>query len=250
MVWCAQSRTGSPRRHATAIERLDQATQAVSVGDYLRARPHELVRPIPGGQPSERAPRQEERAPLSLRSMPTLSNFSIDARFDCRFGSLAEKERGRQTCTRVLALYDQIENQSGVAVAGLPPLNMVQLERFKEDVFEAFLVAALVEQELATGQDARQAAAREAVEWLTRAEKVLPGTRAIFVQRAACWGVIGNKQADEADRKRAQSIAPTSAVDRFWHGAHHLRGEDAQSKGDTKAAQDFFHKEVASTRLS
>src|SRR5262249_61907794 len=45
-----------------------------------------------------------------------------DPRFDCRFGSRPEKERGRQTCARLLALYDDIERQTGPAAAGLPPL--------------------------------------------------------------------------------------------------------------------------------
>ena len=107
-------------------------------------------------------------------------------------------------------------------------------------------MAALVEQDLAASEPARQEAARQAIEWLNRAEKILPGTRALYVQRAACWGILGNPEADRADIKRAEAIEPTSAVDRFWRGfAHHLRGEESQRKGDARAAQESFRKEIA-----
>ena len=107
-------------------------------------------------------------------------------------------------------------------------------------------MAALVEQELASGEPARRDAAQRAIAWLDRAEKILPGTRALYVQRAACWGTLGNREADQADIKRAEAIEPTSAVDRFWRGfAEHLRGEEARRKGDAKAAQEHFRKEVA-----
>src|SRR5262249_42245364 len=50
----------------------------------------------------------------------------------------------------------------------------------------------------------------------------------------------------QADMAKAKSIAPTSAVDRFWHGfANHLRGDEALAKKDIRAAHDFYHKEIA-----
>ncbi|HZT83079.1 MAG TPA: tetratricopeptide repeat protein [Gemmataceae bacterium] len=110
-----------------------------------------------------------------------------------------------------------------------------------------FLIAALVERELAAdGDEAKKKAARQAIDWLNRAEKVLPGTRALYAHRCEFWGLLGDREADKADKERALKIKPTSAVDHFWHGyAHHLRGHEARRRKDAKAARDFYHQEVA-----
>ena len=231
-----------------ATGRLEEAQAAVSGGDYRRAK--DLLGwsdPLLDGS-AALADVRERRDTLrdQVDVYAEFKQLLDDARFDCRFGSRAQKERGRQTCARLLALYDQIETRTGSAAAGLPPLTAEQEQLFKEDVFEAFLVASLVEQELATGEESRREAARRAIGWLNRAEQVLPGTRAVYVQRAACWGVLDDREADKADIKRAEAIEPTSAVDRFWRGfAHHLRGDEAARKNDPKAAQEFYRKEVA-----
>src|SRR5262249_19075297 len=124
--------------------------------------------------------------------------------------------------------------------------------QFKEKVFAAFLIAAQVEQELAESADpdahpdAQRRAAQLALDWLNRAEKVLPGTRALHIHRAPVWGKLGTADAEQADIKRGESSEAPSAVDRFWRGiAFHLRGEEARRKGDNKAAQDCFRQEVA-----
>jgi tetratricopeptide (TPR) repeat protein len=45
---------------------------------------------------------------------------------------------------------------------------------------------------------------------------------------------------------KAKTIAPTSAVDRFWHGfADHMRGDEALRKKDFGAAHESYHKEIA-----
>src|SRR5262249_35897190 len=91
-----------------------------------------------------------------------------------------------------------------------------------------------------------QQAARQALAWLNRAEQVLPGTRALHAHRAPCWARLGNREAAQADMKRAAAIRPTSAVDHFWHGfAHHLRGDAALRTRDVKAAHDFYRQEMA-----
>jgi tetratricopeptide (TPR) repeat protein len=119
---------------------------------------------------------------------------------------------------------------------------------FKEDVFEAFLTAGQAEQELArgAGEATEQQAARQAMEWLTRADQVLPGTRALHVHRAPCWTRLGNHEAAEADMNQAKAIEPTSAVDHFWHGfSHHLRGDEALRAKDVKSAHDFYRQAIA-----
>jgi tetratricopeptide (TPR) repeat protein len=231
-----------------ATERIEQAAGAVASGDHRRAR--DLLGwsdPFLESSPAladVRDRRDTLRAQVAVYA--EFKQLLDDARFDCRFGSRPEKERGRQTCGRLLALYDDIERGTGPAAAGLPPLNPEQLQLFKEDAFEAFLVAAQVEQDLAADEPARKEAARKAVVWLNRAEAVLPGTRALHVQRAACWGVLGDRDADAADIKRAEAIAPTSAVDRFWRAfAEHARGEVALRNKDAKAAPVHFRNAVA-----
>src|SRR5205085_809551 len=151
-------------------------------------------------------------------------------------------------CRQLLTLYDEIDKRQGRADAGLPPLAAEQEQLFKEDVFEAFLVAALVERELAegAGPTVQKKAAQQALDRLNRAEGVLPGTRALYAYRAPCWGKLGNAAADKADLDRARAIAPTSAVDRFWHGfANHLRGDEALKKGDVKTAHELYRQEIA-----
>jgi serine/threonine protein kinase/tetratricopeptide (TPR) repeat protein len=171
-----------------------------------------------------------------------------NARFACRFGSRRQKEEGRRICGQLLALYDEIEERTGRGADGLPPLDAHQHQLFKEDVFEAFLTAALVEQEVASGNgDAvERKAARQALEWYKRAEQILPGTRALRVQRAVSWSKLGNKDTSKADIAEAKKIEPVSAVEHFWHGyAHHLRGQGALARNDVKAAREWFRKEIA-----
>jgi tetratricopeptide (TPR) repeat protein len=169
------------------------------------------------------------------------------ARFAHNFGSHSQRKQCREHCRRLLQLYDQIEHRTGKAAAGLPPLNDEQQQLFKEDVFDAFLIAARIGRDLASGADqqAQQQAARQAIAWLDRANQVLPGTRAFYANRSPCWGRLGNRKADAADKKQALAIKPTSAVDHFWHGvAEHLRGDQALAKQDFKAAQEHYRKGI------
>src|SRR5262249_2209573 len=171
-----------------------------------------------------------------------------DTRFACWFGSKKEKEQGRKQSRELLALYDEIDRKTDRGAAGWPPLNAEQQQLLKEDAFEAFLVAALVEQDLAAdaGEAVRKNAARHAVDWLNRAERILPDTRVLYVKRARCWGTLGDRAADAADTRRAGVIAPTSAVDHFWHGYdNHERGDEARARNDAKSAQEYYRMEIA-----
>jgi tetratricopeptide (TPR) repeat protein/tRNA A-37 threonylcarbamoyl transferase component Bud32 len=242
-VAVAESRQG-------ARQRLDQAVEAIAGGNYPRARDllqwSDPLLTSHAGLAAERAELETLRSQVGVYA--AFRELLDNARFACRFGSRAQKEEGRGWCRQLLSLYDEIEAHTGRGAAGLPPLNDDQQQLFKEDVFEAFLTAAQVEQDLARGggQAAEEAAARQAVDWLNRAEQVLPGTRALLVHRAPSLDRLGNHDAARADMDKALTIPPASAVDHFWHGfANHLRGDEALLKKDVKAAHDFYRLEIA-----
>jgi tetratricopeptide (TPR) repeat protein/tRNA A-37 threonylcarbamoyl transferase component Bud32 len=234
-----------------ADERLEQARVAIAGGNAVRAQ--ELLEGANLPLLKQHADLDGVRSRLErLKAQVDLYadfNTLLDrARFAHNYGSRPQKKQGREYCRQLLELYDQIEAGTGKAAAGLPPLNAEQQQLFKEDVFDAFLIAARIEQNLASGADkpAQQRAARQAIDWLDRANKVLPGTRAYYANRSPCWGRLDNQKADEADKNKALAIKPTSAVDLFWHGvAEHLRGNKAVAKKDFKAAQEYYRKGIA-----
>jgi tetratricopeptide (TPR) repeat protein len=249
-VRMGRERQAVAQTHQVATERLEQATEAVTGGNWRRAL--DLLQwsdPLLASHSDLAAVRSE------LETLQTQVNVYADfgklldsARFACRFGSRQQQEEGRRSCRQLLALYDEIEGRTGRGAAGLPPLNPEQQQSFKEDVFEAFLTAAQVEQDLTRGggEAAERQAAQQALDWLNRAEQVLPGTRALRVHRAPCWTRLGNNAAAQADVNQARAIKPTFAIDHFWHGfAHHLRGDEALRAKDVKAANDFYRQEIA-----
>jgi tetratricopeptide (TPR) repeat protein/tRNA A-37 threonylcarbamoyl transferase component Bud32 len=248
LVRLSRERDAVAETRRIATERLEQATAAAAGGESGRAQ--DLLRwsdPLLASHPGLADVRADLGAlKAQVDVYAEFKKLLDNARFACWFGSKQEKEQGRTYCRQLLALYDEIVGRHYRGAAGLPPLNAEQQQLFKEDVFEAFLVAALVEQELADGEAARKDAARQAIDWLNRAEQVLPGTRALYANRAQCWGTLGDADADKADVERAKSIPPTSAVDRFWHGyADHRRGDEAKARNDARAAQGFYRQEVA-----
>jgi tetratricopeptide (TPR) repeat protein/tRNA A-37 threonylcarbamoyl transferase component Bud32 len=233
-----------------AGERLERATEAIAAGNFQRAR--DLLYwsdPLLVSHPDL----AEMRSGLDTlkAQVDTYAEFRQlldNARFASWFGSLQQRKEGEKYGRQLLALYDDVEGRTGKGAAGLPPLNAEQEQLFKEDVFEAFLTAALVAQQLAKGggEAAERQAAQQGIDWLNRAEQILPGTRALYVNRAQFYGTLGNREADKADLERAKAILPASAVDHFWHGfANHLRGEEARRKNDAKAAQECYRLEIA-----
>jgi tetratricopeptide (TPR) repeat protein/tRNA A-37 threonylcarbamoyl transferase component Bud32 len=238
------------RMHEQAEERLEQASAAIAGGDVQRARDLLQWSDLLLANAAELAEvrgrwnKLRERVEVYGRFQSLLD----DARFACWFGSRSQKEQGRQYCRQLLALYDTFEAGPESAAGGLPPLNAEQQQLFKEDVFEMFLVAALVERELTAKADTgrQQQMARQALAWLDRAEAVLPGTRALHAHRSDFHRILGQQQACEADIARARGISPDSAIDHFWHGyAERLRGEAAASAGDPTRARQHFQQEIA-----
>jgi tetratricopeptide (TPR) repeat protein len=246
----AQEQKAVEQARERGQQRLRQATLAIAAGNYQRAQDLlHLSDPLLAGHPDLGDVHSElETLKAQVDVYAKFRRLLDNARYACRFASRRQKEQGRRYCHQLLALYDEIDRRTGRGAAGLPPLNADQRQLFKEDVFEALLTAALAEQELARGAGAaaERQAARRAVDWLNRAEQVLPGTRALRGQRAPCWAKLGNRAAEKADVVQARAIAPTSAVDHFWHGfAHHRRAEEALRKKDLRAAHEYYRQEVA-----
>jgi len=237
-----------------ATERIEQAESAIRGGNYRRAQ--ELLSwpdPLLDTRPELQDVRaQRGTLGAQVKVYARFEQLLDDARFNCRFGSVTEKEQGQQICRELLKLYDDIEQRQGYAAEGLPPWSQDQQLRFREDAFDAFLVAAKVERELAAnrGPDDQSRAAREAVALFNRAEQILPDRHILHILRAECWKKLGDPAAEAADMEKARTIRagpPTMAVDRFWRGlADHMRGEEARQKGDPeKAADSSFRKAVA-----
>jgi tetratricopeptide (TPR) repeat protein/tRNA A-37 threonylcarbamoyl transferase component Bud32 len=233
-----------------ARQRLAQATETITTGDHKRAL--DLLRwstPLLETAPELEDVRGEWHAlRAQIEVYGEFKRILDNARFASRFGSRRLKQQAQQDCRELVRLDEEIRQRLGRGSAGLPPVSPEQRQLFQEDVFEAYLIAALVETDLArgAGDDARKAAALRAIDWLGRADQVLPGTRVVHANRAPCWRVAGEVEKDRADTERAKAIVPTSAVDRFWHGfAYHVRADEARGKGDQKGAQEFYRQEVA-----
>jgi tetratricopeptide (TPR) repeat protein/tRNA A-37 threonylcarbamoyl transferase component Bud32 len=244
-----QERQAVAQTRKIAAERLEQATAAIAGGDSRRAQDLLLW-----SDPLLKRHLDLAALRSDLETLQTQVNVFAEfrelldrARFACRFGTHQQKQESRSYCHKLLGLYDEIEGRRGKGAAGLPPLNAEQQQLFKEDVFEGFLTAAQVEQELSRGggDAAQRRAAHQALDWLNQADQVLPGTKALHVHRAICWTTLGNVEAANLDMDQAKAITPATAVDHFWHGfAHHLRGDQARRAKDFKAANDFYRQEL------
>jgi hypothetical protein len=143
----SRDRDALTQTRTAATGRIGQAADIVSRGDHEGARtllawPDPILESRPELQ-DVRDRRGTLRAQVSVYA--EFKQLLDDARFDCRFGSPGQKKQGQLTCRKLLELYDDIERRQGRAADGLPPLNDEQQLRFKEDAFEAFLVAALVD---------------------------------------------------------------------------------------------------------
>jgi tetratricopeptide (TPR) repeat protein/tRNA A-37 threonylcarbamoyl transferase component Bud32 len=245
-----QERQAVAQTRKIASERLEQATAAIAGGDARRAQDLLLWSdPVLNRHPDLAALRSDlETLQMQVNVFAEFRQLLDKARFACRFGSQQQQEEGRRYCHELLALYDEIEGKKGKGAAGLPPLNAEQQQLFKEDVFEGFLTAAQVEQDLNRGGSdaAQRQAAQQALDWLNRADQVLPGTKALHVHRSICWTRLGNRETARADMEQAKATVPTSAVDHFWHGfADHLRGDEALRAKNIKAANDSYREELA-----
>jgi tetratricopeptide (TPR) repeat protein/tRNA A-37 threonylcarbamoyl transferase component Bud32 len=234
-----------------AEARLQQAIDLVQEGNFLGAK--QLLQRDDAVLASA-ADLQELRTTIDtlrrqIEVYAELKKLSDNVHFASRIGSPAQKKKGHEYCLQFLELFKGVTAKTGDAASGLPPLSRGEERLFKEDVFDVFLDAAQLEVDLvAKATDERhQAGDRKAIEWLNRAEQVLPNTRVVRVRRAASWERLENKAEYHADMAKAGLIKPTSsAVDRYWHGyADHLRALDARNKKKPQEEAEFFRREIA-----
>jgi len=230
-------------------ERMDLAARAISGGDILRAKALLQWSDPLLDSASDLSEQRDRWSKLeeSVNNYAQCKDLLDKALFAYIFGlksSDKQMEQGREYCRELLALYDAIEQKQ----VPWPDLNDEQQQLFKDNVFDMFLVSAFIESDLAkdAGSDQQRQAAQQAIDWLNRADQILPRMKTLYTHRSGFHFSLGNREAADADLKLAKSIQPESAVDHFWHGyAEHVRGEGARSRGEVAKARDHYRQEIA-----
>jgi tetratricopeptide (TPR) repeat protein len=246
----AREREAMSETRKQAHERLELAIDAMETGDVRRALDF-----LQWSDPllTSTASLDDIRARLDqLRTQATayaeFRSLLDNARYLGLYGSKGALPQAQAHCHDLLALYDSLEKREGKGREGWPPLDDRQKEVLKEDIFAAFLISAQVERlaALAANDDSDlERATRQAVDWLNRAELLLPPTKALFVFRGAYFENLGDMKSAEADLQQAAKIQPTCAVDRFWHAyADSRRADKARQDGDAKSVADFLRKAI------
>lgn len=245
-----------------AQQRLDQAGEAIASGNYRRAQDF-LQASDPLLETSAGLADVRDAVHLLKDQVNLYAEFK-DLLENARYHGLASSKEAlteaHDYCIKLILLSDEIDARTGRAKCGLPPLSPAQQQLFQEDLFDAFLVTAIVKWDVATAAAdpvARRDAARWAVERFDRAEKKLPPTKTLYSRRYANWMMLSELEPDEPARQRAKAaaeadfarageITATSPVDRFWHGyAEQLRGNTALKRGDTSKAREHFLNAIA-----
>jgi tetratricopeptide (TPR) repeat protein/tRNA A-37 threonylcarbamoyl transferase component Bud32 len=247
----SQERQASEETRKLAEQRLEQATKAISTGDYRRAQDLLRGRDVRLRTAPELADACQKWQTLQdqVEAYADFKRLLADAHFTGLAGNRDDQLKARETLQGLIQLYEEIRDRTGRGAAGLPPLNPEQQRLFKENEFEAFLLAEFTEYNLfGESKDAKQRteALERAIGWLNEAEKILPKTRALYVQRSVLLEGLGNRDAAKADFERAQTIDPTSAIDHFWHGiAELMRAGGASADGDVEKAKEFRRNAIA-----
>jgi tetratricopeptide (TPR) repeat protein len=246
-----QRQIAEARRQAQ--QRLEQATEAVSSGNFRKAQDLLLGSDPILSSAAELSDLRRQLAELDgqIKTYADFRSLFDNARYLGLFGGPGQLLEARKASHELIALYDLIDKREGAGEFGWPPLNDRQKELLQEDIFEALLVASKIEGEAAlagaghtpeAAAAAQKAATQQAIDWLNRAETILPPTRALYVWRSGYYKSLGDAQAEAADVERLKKIEPTSAVDRFWHAfADSLRAEEFlnQKKDATAAANSY-----------
>jgi tetratricopeptide (TPR) repeat protein/tRNA A-37 threonylcarbamoyl transferase component Bud32 len=178
-----------------------------------------------------------------------LKRLADEARFHGLFGARGTLAEAQRHCRELIELHQALEQETGKAASGLPPLAPAHRQLLQEDIFETYVLAAHVESELAaTAKDesAKKAAAEQAIKWLATAEKLLPPTRMFYRRRSEFWKTLGDTAAAQADVERAEQIKPDSVVDRFWNGVNeHQLAEAERRRGNLKGMQERYKSAIA-----
>lgn len=255
-------REASAETRRLAGQRLVQAREAIEAGNYRRAQDF-LSWSDPWLENStdltdvrSELGQLKDQVDLYVHFNELLDQVRLHGLSD----STESLNEAQQYCQLLLQLYDDIEQQSGQARQGLPAMSAMQQQQFREDVFDAFLIAGKVDWDLASVMRDRPAqleAARKAIDRYNRAEKFLPPIKTLHSRRYAFWTMLIDRERDEpsrqrarqmadADRRRAAEITANSPVDRFWHGyAEQLRGTAESKRGNTAKAREFYASAIA-----
>jgi eukaryotic-like serine/threonine-protein kinase len=244
-----QRTLGEVRIHGK--ERIEQATKEIQVGNVRRAQdllswndPHvESNR----GLADMRAELHGLRGQVQLYS--DIKRLADNARYHGLFGARGTLKEAQRHCLELVEIYKDLENKSGKAASGLPPLNTEQRQLLQEDIFETFVLGAHVESELAASSgnaEAVLAAAKKGLELLAQAEPLLPATRLLYRRRSEFFKTLGDAGAAKKDIERANAIEPTSVVDRFWNGVNeHQLAEADRRRGNAKGMQEHYRTAIA-----
>jgi tetratricopeptide (TPR) repeat protein/predicted Ser/Thr protein kinase len=234
-----------------ARERFRIASETMAQGDYRHASALLAV-----SDPTLlRAPGLAQLREVRRRLTSQVALFKefqerLDAlRFKALLAGSLEPQALERECAEAVQFYDDIVARKGKAVDGIPRLDPPQDVLFKEDCFDLLLAAAAIEAQVAgsaSNPGLEQAAAQRGISYLSRAEPLLPPTRALYAVRANLWTHAANAKAAADDSDRAKKIEASSAVDHFWHGFSELqRALEAQKRAESEPAQTHFRQAIA-----
>jgi serine/threonine protein kinase/Flp pilus assembly protein TadD len=140
----------------------------------------------------------------------------------------APNKEGRPEHTVTLILqalqqYDVLGREDWNTNLGGSLLASEQVEQIRPTVYEELLKLVFLvityRQDHRSGQKlSPEAAARQALGYLVKAETAHPPTQAFYVLRGRCRKVLGEAAAAQADQKRAFQTAPMMAVDHLVRG--------------------------------
>jgi len=234
-----------------ALERIKQATAEVQSGNVRRAQ--DLLSYADPLVEKSDALTDLRSAFHNLKSQVALyvnlKGLADNARYHGLFGARGTLKDAQRYCRELVELHTALEQKTGVAACGLPPLAPEQRQLLQEDVFETYVLAAHIESELAAvanDEAAKKAAAKQAIDWLATAEKLLPPTRMLYRRRSEFWKTLGDTAAAQADVERADKTEPNSVIDRFWNGVNeHQLAEAERRRGNLKGMQDRYRSAIA-----
>ncbi|MEO1996083.1 MAG: tetratricopeptide repeat protein, partial [Planctomycetaceae bacterium] len=168
----------------------------------------------------------------------TFSQHVEDARFN---GSLfsgntvdQDTSAARQQAQQALDIYDLAGDQPPRLRP--PHLTAIEHTQIRRDAFEMLLVLAECEVTLARNSlpEQQAVAARSALVWLARAQRLNVPTRVLHLRRAAYLNLLGQNDQRDAERARADQQQLQLALDHF------LQGESDRKLGNFQNARTHY----------
>jgi tetratricopeptide (TPR) repeat protein len=124
---------------------------------------------------------------------------------------------------KALAQYGVLERKDWTTALAGGFLSRAQVEQVRHLVYEELILLAddllrRYEEHPSGHKLSAQAAARKALVYLSKAEKAHQPTQVFYSLRADCRKALGEEEAYQADRKIADAMAPTIALDYYRQG--------------------------------